>query len=157
MIKEKIGVVKSINLQQIYGMMQKTIAHSGVVTSIKGKQLEVTILSQSACVSCQVKGACSVSDVAEKIVEVDMPPSRQLAVGDHVTVVMDRSGGLRAVMLGYFYPFILMILVLFTMHALTGNEGLAGLSAIGSLVPYYLLLHVFNHRIKSKFQFRIKE
>ena len=41
----------------------KTIEHDGFIEEISESGIKVLILSQSACVSCQAKGACNVSDV----------------------------------------------------------------------------------------------
>lgn len=137
-------------------MQKKTVCHQGTIKSIFSDRLEISIISQSACVSCQVKGACSVSDTEEKVIDVDRVKGATYRIGDQVTVVMDQSGATKAVLLGYGLPFLVLLFVLVVATMLSGSEGLAGLLAIGSLAPYYLLLWLLRKRIKKSFQFRIQ-
>jgi len=50
--------------------LANTIEHPGTITRIGKDEIEVMIMSSSACASCQVKGACSLSEMEEKIVTV---------------------------------------------------------------------------------------
>ncbi|GAO30252.1 hypothetical protein JCM15548_12511 [Geofilum rubicundum JCM 15548] len=64
--------------------MQK-IEHQGIVDEVTDKGIKVKIISLSACASCHAKGACSVSDMEEK--EVNVAPSGNFQPGDQVMVV----------------------------------------------------------------------
>ena len=59
--------------------------------------------------------------------------------------------------LGYFYPFVLVMLVLIGLIGLGAPELRAGTLALLSLVPYYLGLYLFRKRIESTFTFSIKK
>jgi len=50
-------------------MASGTIIHPGIIERISGEKVFVRILSQSACSACHAKGACSVADAEEKIIE----------------------------------------------------------------------------------------
>ena len=69
------------------------IEHLGRVEAITATDIRVTIISQSACASCQAKGACSAADVAEKQVVVSKP-YHNYTVGETVKVTMQQSLGL---------------------------------------------------------------
>lgn len=134
----------------------EAIKHSGVIKEIDDHQYYVSIVAQSACASCSVKGVCNVSEMKDEIVEVPRTKSENFAVGDKVEVLMEKSQGTKAVMLGYIVPFLLVLVTLIVSLNLIGNEGLAGLISVGILIPYYLILYVNRERLKTAFRFRIR-
>jgi len=131
------------------------IEHQGIVTKVDGKTVEVKIEAASACSHCHAKGACLASDMVEKIVEVNRGDA-QVSVGQAVTVVLKRSLGFHALLLGYLLPFIVSISTLVAALHVAKSEVIAGLMAILILSPYYLLLYMFRHRIKGVFQFKLR-
>jgi len=133
-----------------------SIRHSGIIKKIDSDFFYVSIIAQSACASCHVKGACNISDMNEEIVEVSRAKEMTYQVGDKVNVVMQKSLGTRAVMLGYFFPFLLVLFTLIISLNLMGNQGLSGLLALGILIPYYLVLYMNKDRLKKTFIFSIQ-
>jgi sigma-E factor negative regulatory protein RseC len=138
-------------------MERGTIIHPGIIESINKDTLLVKILSQSACSSCHAKGACSVSEVEEKIIEVEGSGSSLWKPGQQVMVKMEQSLGLQAVFLGYLLPLMVLIVSVILFLFILDNEGLAALLSILMLVPYYLALYLFRNRLRKKFRFRIEE
>jgi sigma-E factor negative regulatory protein RseC len=144
------------NLEVDAGCSLDTIRHNGIVKKIDSEFIYVSIVSQSACASCHAKGACNVTDLNEEIVEVPRSGDESHEIGESVQVAMRKSLGTRAVMLGYLIPFLLMVLTLITALGITGKEALAGLLALGILVPYYLLLNQLKKKLKKTFTFTIQ-
>ena len=68
-----------------------------------------------------------------------------------------RRLGFKAVALGYFYPFLLLMAVLIMLILIGVSELKAGSLALLSILPYYLLLFLFRKRIESTFTFSIKK
>jgi sigma-E factor negative regulatory protein RseC len=64
---------------------------------------------------------------------------------------------MKAVALGYIYPFLLLMAVLVGAVSAAITELKAGLIALLSLIPYYLLLYLLRKRIDSNFTFSIKK
>jgi len=135
---------------------REDITHPGIVEQIKDDKVFVKILAMSACSSCHAKGMCNVSEMEEKVVEIRRDTQRNFKLGEQVTITMKKSLGSYAVMLGYILPFILLMGVLVLVLFLTGNEGIAGLSAILVLIPYYWLLYIYRNRLKSTFSFMLE-
>lgn len=133
----------------------ENISHPGIVEQVTYDKVIVKIIAMSACSSCHAKGMCNVADMEEKVVEVRKIPYKDFQKNDQVTVSMKKSLGSRAVLLGYLFPFVLMIATLLLVLFLIGDEGVAGLSAILILIPYYWLLHLYRHKLKSTFSFTI--
>lgn len=131
------------------------IAHPGVIMQISGPMAEVMILSKSACSSCQVKGACNMSEMEEKRVFVTLPSEHTYKGGQQVNVVMTQSLGNLAVFLGYILPFIILLLTLISFITMGFGEGVAGLFSLIILVPYYFVLYKSKEKLSRKFSFQI--
>jgi len=132
------------------------IEHTGIIESIQDHRFRILITQQSACSECDVKGACTISGQQEKIVEVESFDS-SFKVGEKVLLVGKNTFGLLAVFLAFVIPFILILITLVSLQSLVSNEIISGGIALFILVPYYLILSMFNKRLKTKFNFEIKK
>jgi len=132
------------------------IEHTGIIESIQDHRFRILITQQSACSECDVKGACTISGQQEKIVEVESFDS-SFKVGEKVLLVGKNTFGLLAVFLAFVIPFILILITLVSLKSLVSNEIISGGIALFILVPYYLILSMFNKRLKTKFNFEIKK
>ena len=132
-----------------------TIKHSGIIKDINSKQYYISIIAQSACAACHAKGVCNVSELQQEIVEVPREQTDNYKIGDKVEILMEKSLGPKAVMLGYFFPFLLLLVTLIITLSFMKNQGIAGLISIAILVPYYFILYTLRERLKNKFKFRI--
>lgn len=132
----------------------KSIEHKGRIESIDANKISVNFLALSGCASCHAKGVCSAADMQEKSVEV-FDFTNQYTIGEEVNVILKQSLGFRALLLGYVLPFILVLLILIILTAISDNEAVAGLSALSVLVPYYLILFLLKDKIRKKFTFAI--
>ena len=132
------------------------IEHRGIIEHIVDDVAHVKINSISACASCHAKGACSAADQEEKFLDVPLHGAHYRQ-GDPVYVQVAKRLGLKAVALGYVYPFLLLLAVLAGTLTAGAGELQAGSLALLSLVPYYLALYLFRNRISSTFTFSIKK
>lgn len=137
-------------------MASGNIIHPGIIESINRDKVSVRILSHSACSSCHAKGACTVADIEEKIIEADLDESAGWKPGDQVMVQMEESLGRKAVVLGYVLPLAVLLVSIIVFLSLLKHEGLAALISILMLVPYYFTLYFFRKRLQKEFRFRIK-
>jgi len=132
------------------------IEHTGIIESIQDHRFRILITQQSACSECDVKGACTISGQQEKIVEVESFDS-SFKVGEKVLLAGKNTFGLLAVFLAFVIPFILILITLVSLKSLVSNEIISGGIALFILVPYYLILSLFNKKLKTKFNFEIKK
>lgn len=131
------------------------IEHDGVIVKSTNNRATVRILNKSGCVSCELNGNCNLSDIKEKEIDV-YTNGRTYEAGNKVTVIGTESMGFKALFLGYVLPF---LIVLFTLVILTytgSSELVAGLTALGTLIPYYIGLKLLNHKIQKQFSFYLK-
>lgn len=136
--------------------MNETIAHEGIVTKITDDELEIKILAKSACAACHAKSACTMSDMAEKILTVPKPEKSQFQIMQKVNVRMTVNQGNKAAILAYLIPFILLVVVLFAMLGIGLGEGLSALISLAALIPYYILLYFKRDKLKNRFAYTIE-
>lgn len=138
-------------------MAEDLVKHQGVISEINSESISVSIVAQSACAECHAKGFCTAADMQEKFIDVRNTGKVDQVVGDVVTVVMQRKLGNKAVLYGYFLPFVLLMATLVLSLSYFDDEGLAGLASLGILIPYYAMLYLFKDRLKAKFEFQIEK
>ena len=131
----------------------ETIKHDGIVESIDAGKVTVRILQASACSSCSARQLCRSSESKEKLIEVrgNYPT---LHVGDSVTLQGSVRQGLRASLLAYIVPLILMVAALFYGTHLRG-EGAGALAALLVLAIYYGGLYLLRNKLGKQFEFSI--
>ena len=127
--------------------------HSGVVTRIDGGSVFVALDPNLHCESCRAKGACGVSDAGSKEVEIT-DPQGTFRLDEHVEVVLKKDLGNKALFWAYLFPFLLMMLTLFT-ASLWLPEWMAGLVSLSILIPYYLSIALLKRYFKRTFKISI--
>ena len=132
------------------------IDHDGIIDHIVNDVAHVKIDSQSACSACHAKGVCGAADQKEKYLDVHLHGA-SYQVGETVRVLVAKNLGFKAVLLGYFYPFLLVMAILISLTLIGLDESKAGLFSLLSVIPYYLGLYLLRDRIGTKFTFSIKK
>ena len=130
------------------------IQHEGIVESIGADSVSVRILQASACSSCSARGLCRSSESKEKLIEA-RGHYPTLKVGDSVVLQGYVRQGLRASMLAYVVPLVLMTIALFGGTHL-GGEAAGALAALLVLTLYYVVLYLLRDRLGRKFEFKLE-
>lgn len=133
----------------------KTVDHIGVIQEISQHQVTVSILNLSACASCHAQGSCTTADSMQKEIIVNNT-FHNYQIGQKVKVQLKQSLGFKALFLGYLLPFIIILLLLITLSALSFSEGKVVLLSLAVLPIYYYFLYLFRHRIAKQFHFEIE-
>lgn len=134
--------------------MDKLIEHSGVITYLDHDKIHVRIHQQSACSACHAKSACTASDRMEKEIIVENS-SDNFRLGDSVMLYGKSSSGLLAVLLAFVFPFLLILISIIFLRKSALSETTSALISLGMLVPYYLVLSLFNNKLNKKLHFHI--
>jgi sigma-E factor negative regulatory protein RseC len=134
----------------------KTIEHKGIIKKIDDDRILVSIITNTSCASCEVKGSCSASELEEKEIEV-RNFTEKYRIGEQVFVYFKESLGFKALFLGYLLPFFVLMIVLISATSLGYSEAIAGLLALASLIPYYLIIYLMNNKIRKAFSFSIRK
>ena len=137
--------------------MAEIAEHKGVITNITDQTVSVTIEQVSACGSCHARTLCSMSDKADKIIDVERSKIKtEPHLGDEVTVVASSGKGLLAVVLAYIIPAIIAIAAIAIALSLGCNELVASITALTAVALHYFVLYQFRDKLNKKFVFSIK-
>lgn len=136
--------------------MAKNITHRGTVENIDNGHIKVRMVQTSACSSCAAKRLCNSSEQKEKWVDVWVSDGEHYQIGEEVMLTGTLKMGMKAVVLAYVFPLLLLLLSLFGAISMTGDEPLAALMAILVLLAYYGVLYMNRSRLTEKFSFTIK-
>ena len=137
-------------------MNEETISHEGVITKITENELEIKIVSQSACAACHAKSACGMGEQAEKVLTVPRPEGQDFHLFQKVNLTMKVGQGNKAAVLAYLIPIVLLLAALFICLGLGLGEGWSALISIGVLVPYYIVLYLQRDKLKKRFDYLIE-
>lgn len=132
------------------------IEQKGVIEDISDGVASVNITTFSACSHCQSKSACNISENSSRIIEVPVLEST-FSVGELVNIIMKRSLGMRAALLAYIFPFMLVLILILTLDSFHVNELITGLMSLLLLVPYFLGLYLYRDRLKKSFTFSLRK
>ena len=135
----------------------RRIEHKGTVVSVTDEQIVVEIINRSACAECKAKGLCSLSEQKEKRIEAAPLPGQSWSVGEEARVSLKTSLGFRAVFLMYVLPLMVLLAVLFTLHALGVSELLTGLAALAAPLVCYWVVWLFRDRIGREYVFVLEK
>ena len=79
------------------------------------------------------------------------------SVGDTVQVFMKRSLGLKATLIAYILPLIILMASLIALTSLRLSELFVGTFTLIFLIPYFYLLYHFRESLKNTFTFRLNK
>jgi sigma-E factor negative regulatory protein RseC len=132
------------------------IEQKGIVEGSGNGVVSVRISPASACSDCHSKASCSLFGNTEKIIDV-AADTGEFLTGDRVGVAITQSMGNKAIALGYFVPFLVVLFTLIGLTLLHLKEWQAGLLAIFTLIPYYIILYFFRSKLRKTFTFTLKK
>ena len=136
--------------------MDEIIRHEGVVTRVDGQTAHVVIMQTSACQACKAQSLCMSSDSKEK--EMDAIMLEPMIPGDRVEVQVQARLAWKAVLLAYILPFAVMMMVMLILLGVTNlSEPIVGGASLGAIALYYILLAVFNNRLRRHFSFTARK
>ena len=136
--------------------MAEAVSHKGRIVAADKGSVSVEIVSESACASCHAAGLCGVSESKKKIVDVPLRGNSGFEIGQEVEVCLARKAGMKAVLLSYAIPaLILLILILSLPKFGLGELATGGLSIVG-VAAYYLVLFLCRDSLAGGYEFYIR-
>ena len=137
--------------------MSSRIEHLGVIDAIEGNCIHVAISQSSACAECKVAGHCNASESKDKIIDIITDSAAEYSIGESVKVSTTKGVGMMASIYAYVLPLVIMMTVLIVVKAITGSDGWAAMSALFSLIPYYVCVYILRNKISSQLYFEIEK
>jgi len=132
------------------------IDHEGIIEQIEDEVAHIKISSESACAGCHAKGVCGAAGQTDKYLDIPVHEG-EYHPGEHVRVLITSQLGLKAVTLGYIYPFLILMGVLVICLVAGMTELRAGMVALLSVPLYYLILFLSRKHISKTFSFNIQK
>ncbi|UOB17550.1 SoxR reducing system RseC family protein [Abyssalbus ytuae] len=129
--------------------------HSGVISKIRGNSVIVSLKENVHCESCRAKGVCGVSDSGSKQIEV-FNSNDSFMLNENVNIILKKELGFKAVVWAYIIPFFLLFVVMI-ISSKYYEEWVAGLLALGVLIPYYFVLYFLKDSFRKVFNASIKK
>jgi sigma-E factor negative regulatory protein RseC len=131
--------------------MAQGVSHEGIVIKITDDALLVKILQQEACGSCRAKELCG--NGTEKEITIPTKYTDCYEVGSRVLVEMSEELGLRATMIVYVFPFVIILTALMLLLNIGCGEAISGLVALGAGAVYFAVLSLFRKKLSRKIVF----
>ena len=129
--------------------------HTGIVTAVKRGIVTVQIESVSACASCQAHSRCGFAESKSKRLDIPTREWKNYSEGQTVTVCIDHTHGLQAVLIAYLLPALLLLAIIVVL-SLTGlPEWTVILLSLASLGVYILMLYMTRKKLDKKFELTI--
>ncbi len=137
--------------------MAKLLEHNGIVREVGDKLVEVEMVVEDACSGCKAKGLCGVDEENKRFVTVYDELAQYYSPGEEVMVGVSEVMGMKAATYAYIIPFFILLgTLLLTLHV-GWSETAAGLTSLGLMCSYYVVLFFFRKRIEKEIVFKIRK
>lgn len=135
--------------------MNGNIEHTGKIIKIEENRVTVEMEVEGACASCRVQAACGMTDGKSKIAVVKTENASKYSLGEVVTVSVERGMGIKAILIAYVFPFLVLIGSLLAMTENGVDEIVAGLFSMGLMCVYFVIVFMFKNRIEKEIILKI--
>jgi len=132
------------------------IEQKGVIEEIANGLAKVRISSFTACADCHAKTLCGIPGDTTRYIEVPVKDN-DFFIGEPVYIGIKRTLGLKASLLAYLVPFILMLLMLIMLLSFQVNELISGMITLLILLFYFIGLYFFRDRMSKAFTFILQK
>ena len=135
--------------------MRDSLQHRGIVESVEGRVVTVSVDRESACAGCHAKGICG-SSGEKRLIAVETEYAATFERGERVVVaLLSQRMGFSSVIWGYVLPLVVMLTLLFGIKVAGGTDGIAAIASLGGVALYYVVLYVLRQTIERKIKFTI--
>lgn len=132
-----------------------TIHHDARIVRIEGNRVEVQMMQQSACASCDAAGLCRSHESKMRTLVVNVPDASSFQEGDHVWLHTEVKLGMQASVLAYVVPLVVMVAVLAGCGMAGVPESVSAMAALCVLGLYFVGLYAMRGRLSRKFEIKI--
>ncbi len=117
----------------------------------------VRIVQSSACSSCKIASYCNSAESKVKLIDVPCSDTGKYSVGQEVTVMAAASVGMKAVILAFVIPTVIIIATIVAALAFNASELTAAIAGMAILIPYYIILYSLRRKLTEVLTFYLKE
>lgn len=139
-------------------MREDCVEQKGVVIKKQQDKIIVKIEQKSTCSSCHARGACTSLDKKDKEIEIKTQDTQNYNIGDEVIITITTKLGMKAVLIAFVLPLILLVIALFlSIKLFSLAQSISALVSLLVVAAYYFFLYKQNHLLSKEFNFSIKE
>ncbi|MBQ0081050.1 MAG: SoxR reducing system RseC family protein [Alistipes sp.] len=135
---------------------KNSIEHGARVLSQNGRKVRVVVLRDDACSSCHARKMCKTHSKQEMEIECDAPQGRSFSSGEEVRVVIAQGTEKAALMYGYVYPLIVLVVAVVLFSFIVSSQALVALFSILCVALYYIVLRLFGSHVDKRINIYIK-
>ena len=138
--------------------MSKTparIVHEGKIVEMDKESISVEIVNKSACAACHAKGVCGASD--EQVRTIVLPQTLATATAGYQVGVLSASLGMKAVILAYGLPLLVLLVAILVFSALKLEQLYVGFFSLAAVAVYYIIFAIFRDKLDKEFVFHIEQ
>ena len=136
------------------------IEHEGRIVEMDAQTISVEIVNKSACAACHAKGVCGASEEQVRIIVIPQTLATATAgyqIGDSVKLVLSATLGMKAVILAYGLPLLVLVAAIFVFSALGMQQLHVGLFSLAAVAVYYIIFSIFRDKLDKEFVFHIEQ
>ena len=137
----------------------RRIEHEGRIVEMDNESISVEIVNKSACATCHAKGVCGASEEQVRTIVIPQTLSTATAgyrVGDTVKLVLSASLGMKAVILAYGLPLVILLAAILILSSLKIEQLYVGLFSLAAVAVYYIFFAIFRDKLDKEFVFSIE-
>lgn len=139
-------------------MKEDCVEQKGIVIKKQEDKVIVKIEQKSTCSSCHARGACTSLDKKDKEIEIKSKDTANYNIGDEVIITISTKLGMKAVLIAFVLPLILLVIALFlSIKLFSLTQSLSALVSLLVVAAYYFFLYKQNLFLSKEFNFLIKE
>lgn len=139
-------------------MKEDCVEQKGIVIKKQEDKVIVKIEQKSTCSSCHARGACTSLDKKDKEIEIKTKDTQNYNIGDEVIITISAKLGMKAVLIAFVLPLILLVIALFlSIKLFSLTQSLSALVSLLVVAAYYFFLYKQNLFLSKEFNFLIKE
>lgn len=139
-------------------MREDCVEQKGIVIKKQEDKVIVKIEQKSTCSSCHARGACTSLDKKDKEIEIKTKDVENYNIGDEVVITISTKLGMKAVLIAFVLPLILLVIALFlSIKLFSLTQSLSALVSLLVVAAYYFFLYKQNLFLSKEFNFLIKE
>lgn len=130
--------------------------HNGIVRSIDGNTIDITITSdESECNGCAISSICNISDQGTVSVKTENP--ERYVPGQKVTVAPGRGGAWKAIIFLLAIPILLFIAGILTKELTGITDSAMGIGVLTALILYFTIIYFSRKPLHSSVHWHIRD
>lgn len=138
-------------------MSAGTIRQPATVTRVTSSEIDVEVCRPEACQGCKAHKMCHMEEDGKGKSMTLINDGQGYYEGEQVMLVMRRSSGLKAALIAYLIPVVLLIATLLICQSAGETEIVSAVITLSVLVLYFIGVRLLRGRLNREFSIEIEK